>query len=356
MAERTIIALVSAPSGFVGRTKKAIPAGGLWWWDAESVNEALEPLLHVPTTVLRLISATGAEPGWAGEVTYHVEALREPHRKHVRKHLRPAEEPDADAPRRLPWARLGGPAELVAWADTAIERTRPAVQVKTWNLSSLHRLPTADGPVWLKAVPPFLQDEAAVIKMVAAHDPSLVPEVIASAPHCVLLSHAQGGNCRMFEPEHIDLIVPRWVAVQHALADAGAPGMRPAAVPMPSFGLPDTVVHGDFTPDNWMANGMVLGWSDAVWGHPALDVGRLLDYCQHTSYDHVAKVWSDAWLRHRPNSRPREALDAGRRASRLQSAVKYQEVLDETEDSQRFYHQNWPAISLTSVRRLVTNP
>ena len=49
---------ISAPSGFVGRTKKAIPAGGLWWWDAESVNDALEPLLHVPTTVLRLISAT----------------------------------------------------------------------------------------------------------------------------------------------------------------------------------------------------------------------------------------------------------------------------------------------------------
>jgi hypothetical protein len=355
VAERTIIALVSAPSGFVGRTKKAIPVRSTWWSDAESVNAALEPLLHVPTSVLRLISATADESGWAGEVTYHVEAHREPERKHLRRHLGPAEEPEADAPRRLSWARLGGPAELVAWADTQVERTRPAVQVKTWNLSSIHRLHTTNGTVWLKAVAPFLQDEAAVISMVAAHDPSLVPEVIASAPHRVLLSDAPGGHCRMVKPEHIDLIVPRWVAVQHALA--GEPRVRPSAVPMPSFGLPDTLVHGDFSPDNWMANGMIIDWSDARWGNPALDVGRLLDYCTPSPmYDHVVKVWSDAWLRHRPDSRPLDALDAARRASRLQSAVTYQEVLDEAENSQRIYHDSWPATSLSSVRRLVTTP
>jgi hypothetical protein len=356
VAGRTIIALVSAPSGFAGRTKKAIPAEGLWWWDAETVNQLLEPLLHVPTSVLRLVSLTPGDHGWAGELTYHVEALREPDRKHVRKHLRPAEEPEADAPGRLPWARLGGPAELVAWADTKIERTRPAVQVKSWTKSSVHRLLTAGGTVWLKAVPPFLQDEAAVIRMVAAHDPSLVPEVIASAPHRVLLGDAPGGNCWMVKPEHIDRIVPRWVAVQHALAEAGAPDVRPAAVPMPSFGLPDTLVHGDFFPDNWTANGVILDWSDAVWGHPALDVGRLLDFCQYSLYDHVAKVWSDAWLRHRPDSRPLEALEAGRRASRLQRAVKDQGILDEIEDSQRIYHDTSPANLLTSLRELATTP
>lgn len=353
MAERTIIALVSAPSGFVGRTKKSIPVKSLRWSDAESVNEALEPLLHVPTSVLRLISATAGESAWRGELTYHVEAHREPDRKHVRRHLRATEEPEADAPRRLPWARLGGPAELVAWADTHIRRTRPAVQVKTWNLSSVHRLHTTDGTMWLKAVPPFVQDETTVIRMVAAHDLSLVPEVIASAPHRVLLGHAPGGHCWPAKPEHVDLIVPRWVAVQHALA--GRPRVRPSAVPMPDFGLPDTLVHGDFTPDNWTANGMIIDWSFAMWGNPALDVGLLLDYCPHL-YDHIAKVWSDAWLRHRPDSRPLDALDAARRASRLQSAVTYQEVHDEAEDSDRVYHRDSPAASLSSVRRMVTTP
>lgn len=190
--------------------------------------------------------------------------------------------------------------------------------------------------------------------MVAAHDPTLVPEVIASAPFRVLLGDAPGGDCWTVEPEHIEQIVPRWVAVQHALA--GEPRLRSSVVPMPSFGLPDTLVHGNFSPDNWTRNGVVLSWSGAMWGHPALDAGRLLEYCRHTMYDHVAKVWSDAWLRHRPDSRPLDALEAGLAAARLQSAVRYQEVLDGVEDSQRIYHRDYPSYALTRALRPVATP
>ncbi|MET9625992.1 phosphotransferase [Lentzea sp. NPDC006480] len=354
MVQRSIIALVSGPSGFAGRTD-AIPVRGSRWNDAETVNRALEERLGVPTSVLRLISKEGDGDGyWGGVATYHVEAHGEPNRHR----LRPAEEPEADAPRRMPWAKPGGPAELIAWADAHVDRTGPAVQVKTWNLLSLHRLPVTGGTAWLKAIPPFLADEATVIGMVAAHDPSLVPEVIAAAPHRVLLGEVPGDGCWPLTPELIDLIVPRWVAVQHALAGERPPALRPSAVPMPSFGLPDTLVHDDFVPTNWLTSGVIIDWSDAVWGHPALDVGRLLDYCRHhpTLYDHVAKVWSDAWLRHRPDSRPLEALDAGRRAGRLRSAVKYQEVVDEAEDSQRIYHRDYPTNWLGSVMRLVHTP
>ncbi|WP_156213769.1 hypothetical protein [Lentzea aerocolonigenes] len=351
--QRSIIALVSGPNGFAGRTDP-IPVTSSWWSEAESVNRALEERLGVPTSVLRLISAEGGGDGsWGGVVTYHVEAHGEPNRHR----LHPAEEPEADAPRRLPWAKPGGPAELIAWADEHVGRTGPAVQKKTWNLSSFHQLPVAGGTAWLKAVPPFLADEATVIEMVAAHDPSLVPEVIASAPHRVLLGNVPGDDCWTVKREHIDLIVPRWVAVQHALAGERPPSIRPSAVPMPSFGLPETLVQGDFAPDNWMTSGVIMNWSEVVWGHPALDVGRLLDYCSYTPlYDHVAKVWSDAWLRHRPDSRPLEALDAGRHAGRLQFAVKYQEVVDEAEDSQRIYHRDYPTSSLTSIMRLVNTP
>jgi hypothetical protein len=349
VAERSIIALVSAPSGFAGRTKP-FPVETPRWTDPEPVNRALERLLGVPTSVLRLVSAKSYETNWRGEVTYHVEAHGEPDRARLLQ----ADEPEADDPHRLPWARPGGPAELVAWADAAIDRTGPAIQVKTWHMSSVHRLPTAAGPAWLKAVPPFLADEGAVIRMVAAHDPALVPEVIASAPSRVLLGDAPGGDCWKVEPEDVERIVPRWVAVQHALA--GEPRLRSSVVPMPSFGLPDTVVHGGFNPANWTKNGVLLGWAGAMWGHPALDVGQLLHSCQDTMYDHVAKVWCDAWLRHRPDSRPFEALDAGLRAACLQNAVKYQEVLDGVEASQRIYHRNYPSLSLTSALRPVVAP
>ncbi|MDX8145638.1 phosphotransferase [Lentzea sp. BCCO 10_0061] len=347
MTERSIIALVSGPNGFAGRTG-ALPVESPWWADTEPVNETLERLLGVPTSVLRLISVEGGDPPGGGLVTYHVEAHGEPDRTH----LHPAEEPAPDAPRRLPWARPGGPSELVAWADAHVERTGPAVQVKSWNLSSVHRLPTANGFAWLKTVPSFFADEGAVIEMVAAHDPGLVPEVIASAPRRVLLGEAPGEDCWNTKPEHVEEIVPRWVAVQHALA--GEPRVRQCAVPMPSFGLPDTLVHGDFHPGNWFSGGMIIDWSDVVWGHPALDAGRLLGFCPPDLHDLLRRVWSEAWLRHRPDSRPLDALDAARRASHLLNAVKYQEFLDNIEDSERIYHEKDPAHELRTVRELVT--
>ena len=43
--------------------------------------------------------------------------------------------------------------------------------------------------------------------------------------------------------------------------------------------------------------------------------------------------------------------DTGRRAAWLQSAVRYQEILDGTEDSQRVYHRNYPSYVLRPLLR-----
>ena len=347
MTRRTVIALVSTPSGFAGRTEQ-FGVESADWYHVEPVNEALERLLGVRTTVLRLVSVRGASmPKMGGLVTYHVEALGEPDRTR----LRPAREPEADAEFRLPYARVGGPAELIEWADAVIDRTGPAVQVRTWNLSTVHRLPTAAGPVWLKAAPRFFADEAAVIGMIAEHDPTLVPEVIAAAPQRVLLGDAPSDKCWPVTPDHVDLVLPRWVAVQHALA--GPPRIAPTTVPMPSFGLPDTLTHGDFHPGNWRTGGRIIDWGDAVWGHPTLDACRLIDYCAPEIRDHIADVWCDSWLALRPDSEPRRALDVGRRASHLHKAVKYQLFLDNIEQSERIYHEGDPQGELRAVRRLV---
>ncbi|MEU0882128.1 phosphotransferase [Lentzea sp. NPDC005914] len=345
MTSRSIIALVSAPYGFAGRTD-ALPMPSGDWNHVEPVNEALEALLGVRTSVLRLISVENGGMMSGGLVTYHVEAHGEPDRTK----LHPSWEPSANARHRQPYARPGGPAELVAWADTQIERTGPAVQVRTWNLSTVHRLPTATGPVWLKAIPSFFADEGAVIRMVAAHDPTLVPEVIASAPQRVLLGDAPGDKCWPLGPEHVEMIIPRWVAVQNALA--GAPRIRPTPVPMPSFGLPDTLTHGDFHPGNWRASGEVIDWSDAVWGHPAFDACRVIEYSPELR-DVITRVWCEAWLEHRPDSRPLEALDVARRAAHLHNAVKYQQFLDNIEKSERIYHEGDPQDELRAVLELL---
>ena len=57
------------------------------------------------------------------------------------------------------------------------DRVGPAVQVKTWNLSSVWRLPTAAGPAWLKVVPPFFGHEDAMLSRL---DPAVVPPLIAA--------------------------------------------------------------------------------------------------------------------------------------------------------------------------------
>ncbi|MET9224998.1 phosphotransferase [Lentzea sp. NPDC003310] len=346
--DRSAVALVSTPSGFTGRTG-VFPVETPNWNHVEPVNTVLRELLGVETSVLRLVSAEGGTVPFGGVVTYHVEAHEEP----GHGLLTPAEAPEPDAEHRQPWARRGGPAELVAWADSVITRTGPATQVRTWNLSSVHSLPTADGPVWLKAVPEFFAEEGSVIETVAAVDPSLVPRVLASAPHRVLLSHVEGGNCWKVTAEQVERVLPRWVAVQHALA--GEPRLRPSAAPMPSFGLPDTLLHGDFHPGNWRTSGVVIDWSDAVWGHPSFDVCRLMEVAAPELHDLIRRVWSEAWLRYRPDSDPLAALEIAPRASRLHNAVKYQEFLDNIESSERIYHEGDPQVELREALRLVTS-
>jgi hypothetical protein len=346
VTQRSIVALVSTPSGFVGRTEP-IAVRSPYWNQVRQINEALEPLLGVPTSVLRMVWVENGRTPAGGLVTYHVEAHGEPDRTH----LRPAEIPEVSVRHRRSWAQPGGPAELVAWADTAITRTGPAVQIRTWNLSSVHQLPTTDGLMWLKAVPPFLCDEATVIRMVGEHDPALVPDLVAAASHRVLLRDEPGGSGWPLTPEHVESIVPRWVAVQHALA--GPPRIRTTPVPMPAFGLPDTLVHGDFHPGNWRASGKVIDWSDAFWGHPVLDLFRLLEVAKPEHHDLISRVWTESWLRHRPDSRPHEALEAGRRAHLLHSAVKQQEFLNNIEWTERIYHRGGVEIALRAVRELV---
>ena len=73
-----------------------------------------------------------------------------------------------EQPLRMPWAKVGGPAADLAWADQALiaagrQRTGDAEQMRTWNLSSVWRLPTSEGAAWLKVVPPFFAHEGAVV-------------------------------------------------------------------------------------------------------------------------------------------------------------------------------------------------
>lgn len=217
--------------GVIGPFPVSVP----WWAEVEPVVAHLREVLDVPVLVLRLLGVEGGEGGRDGHVAYHVAALNRPAPGLLAE--RPVDHAALTGPHELrsPWARMEGIREMLSWASDALYAagrrvTGPAVQRRTWNLAALFRLPTEQGPVWLKATPRFAADEASVIAAFGHVDPAVVPPVISAGPRRVLLEHLPGEDCWDGPAQVITSAVQRLAAAQAALAD------RPASFPP---GLPD---------------------------------------------------------------------------------------------------------------------
>src|SRR6516165_1659712 len=179
---RTVSAAVTWGDTYLG-VIGPFPVSVPWWADVKPVVAHLHEVLGVRVFVLRLLTVEGGEGARDGHVTYHVAALDRPAPGLLAE--RPVDHVLLNGPEELrtPWARLEGLNELLTWAsDTLAAAGRPATgaaeQQRTWNLSGLFRLPTGQGPVWLKATPRFATDEASVIAAFARVDPTLVPPII----------------------------------------------------------------------------------------------------------------------------------------------------------------------------------
>jgi Phosphotransferase enzyme family len=358
-----------------------------WWAQVEPVAAHLEQALGVRVVVLRLLTVDGADGSRDGHVTYHVEALAPP------PALTPCEWADDGHPLRLPWARASGVRDLLDWASHQVELTGPPVQCKTWNLSGLFRLPTAGGPVWLKAIPGFAAAEAAAIAAFAAVDPGLVPTVLASAPGRLLLADIPGADCWDASPAIAAEAVRRLAGAQarigrppdalpdrrpQALAAAvrelldgpagaelsprerrAARDLEPRWEMLADCGLPDTVVHGDFHPGNWRRAGgpaVVLDFADAHLGNPVLDGLRAIDFLPADRRRAVADAWAAAWAAAAPGSRPTAALRIAEPLAHLAYAVRYQEFLDNIEPSEHVYHRGDPAASIRQALATADRP
>jgi hypothetical protein len=356
--------------GVVGPFSVDIP----WWAEVEPVVAHVEEMLRVPVVVLRLLSVEGSDGARDGHVTYHVEAL-EPSAK-----LNACEFLSDDHPLRLPWARASGIRDLFDWAAQHVELTGRPAQRKTWNLAGLFRLPTTDGMVWLKAIPPFAAAEPLAIAALTQADPDLVPTVLASASGRLLLADVAGTDCWNAGPQTVAEVLRRLATAQARIQQPphGIPDRRPeilsaavaqlldgpvgADLSLPELraarslqgrwemladcGLPETVVHGDFHPGNWRCNDgspVVLDFADAHLGNPVLDALRAIDYLPADRRRTAANAWIEAWAQAAPRSRPAEALRIAEPLAHLAYAVRYQEFLDNIEPSERVYHLGDPA-------------
>ncbi len=345
-----------------------------WWPDVLPIAEA-----HPGLAVLRLLSAVPA-PGLrvGGTVTYLAEPLSGDLVPAATPALSTRPWPGAlhEDALRLPWAQSGGPAEDLEWACTNVVATGAPTQHRTWNLSAIWAIPTANGDAWLKCVPPFSQHESAVLDFLGDHP---VPRLIASSGHRQLLHAMPGENGygatfaqrRVLidelvtiqrstiarTSELLDRGVPdrRWPALLRAAADVverrlpadprlrqllGTADARIAA--LDACGLPDVLVHGDAHGGNarigsGAGRGIWFDWSDAYIGHPLLDVAVL----ERPGTAHRAALiehWLDAWRSSMPGSNPRRAWELIRPLAALGDAVVYQGFLDRIEQSERIYH------------------
>jgi len=357
-----------------------------WWQEVAVVVAGAREAYGLGVTVLRLLSTERATTAEGGPVAYLAEVRSAPDRP-----LRPwPGEPLAEAPHRLPYARPGGPAADLAWADTVLAARRTprvgaAEQLRTWNLSSIWRLPTGDGSAWLKVVPPFFAHEGAILGRL---DPAVVPPILSAADGRMLLADVPGEDQYDAPPDRLLAIVGLLVGLQVAWAGRAAeliglglpdwravplialaadtvartvPGLDTATrarldrlvdglperfAAITACGVPDTIVHGDFHPGNVHgADGrfVLLDWGDSGVGHPLLDQAAFLGRQGDPVRSRLLAEWARLWRAAVPGSDPERAAELIEPVAALRQAVIYHHFLDNIEPDEHIYHSGDPA-------------
>ena len=358
-----------------------------WWQDIEPVVDAAREAYGIDVVVLRMLDSELPRPQ-GGLVTYLAEVADRAPARGRRGALEPWDGELDEQPLRLPYASPGGPDADLAWAEGVlrsrrIERAGPAVQVRSWNLSSIWRLPLAGaGPAWLKVVPPFFGHEGDMLRRLQAGP---VPRLLGHDGQRILMADI-GGEDQYDAPlpvlaaDGVDLLVelqadwigreeelfamrlPDWrgPALTAAIADvvacgaagAGRRGAGDARAArrraaravrgVAACGLPDTLVHGDFHPGNVRGTPFrltLLDWGDTGVGQPLLDLPAFLaaipDAARSSRCASMAGGVASSGCRDR---RPSEAARLLAPVAAARQAVVYQRFVDGIEPVERRHH------------------
>jgi hypothetical protein len=390
------LVLVTAAGDLIG-SLPPFPVASPWWPEAWPIVQVARERFGIDVVVLRILRADrDAPPG--GAVTYLAEVPASA--ADGATGLRPWPLPLDDHPLRMPWARPGGPAADIAWADErlaefGIARTGPAEQIRTWNLSSLWRLPIEGGRVWLKHVPPFFGHEAAIIERLAS---ASVPALIAADGPRSLMDEISGEDMydaglpilsralRILIGLQVGLIgrveellamgLPDWRApalttliadvvdrtsAELAADDRATLGEFVSGLPdrferTAACGIPDTLVHGDFGPGNLRGGDrslVILDWGDSGVGHPLLDQPAMFDRMPTDAIEPLRDEWVAEWEAAVPGANPRVAARLLQPVAAARQAVIYRKFLDNIEPTEHRYHRADPATWLARAAQLV---
>jgi hypothetical protein len=379
---RTAELVLVTPNGRpVGRLP-AVPVATPWWQEVEPVVRAARDHHGVDVTILRLLDAELEQPP-GGRVTYLAE-VAEP------VSAQPWTGVLDDHPRRHAFARPGGPAADLAWArailaERGLRPTAPPTQVRTWNLSSLWRVPVEGQTVWMKVVPHFFAHEGALLTLMAG---ARVPTVLSHDSGRMLLAEIAGKDLYFAELPLLRDMVNLLVELQRLWSDRvekllalGLPDWRAPALgaaiaevvertrnkistedratlahfvrglpgrfdDVAACGVRDTLVHGDFHPGNFRGDERtltLLDWGDSGVGHPLLDQPAFLDGVPSGAVGAVRAHWLQQWNEAVPGSDPARAAVLLSPVAAARRAVVYRTFLDNIEPSEQPYHRADPA-------------
>jgi hypothetical protein len=370
-----------------------------WWQEASDLVARVREEHDVDVTILRVLDAgLPAPPG--GRVTYLAEVDGARAGSLPLSHWPGVLEPH---PLRLSYAEPGGPSRDLAWADARLDdhglvRTGLAEQMRTWNLSSLWRIPVEGGSVWLKCVPPFFAHEGAVLDRLQ-NGP--VPRLLAHQAGRVLMPDIPGEDLYGAQVPTLLTLVSilvslqtEWCGREDELLALGMPDWRgdPLTEAIESVvrttwpdlvseqrraltgllerlprrfaslaecGVPDSLVHGDFAPGNARGRDdeiVLLDWGDCGVGHPLLDMSAFVDRIPSEFVAQVKSHWATRWRQAVPGSDPTRAAEILEPIAAARQAVIYQRFLDGIEPSEHAYHRADPARWLHRAAELCRRP
>ena len=392
---RSVTLALASPAGEILGSLPPFVVATPWWQHVEDVVAAARDRYAVDVTVLRLLHSERGEPP-GGAVVYLGEVSHMP----AAASLVPCHMQIEEHPLRMPWAKPGGPAAGLAWADEVLathglKRIASAQQVRTWNLSTLWRLPTARGNAWLKWVPPFFKHEGALL---AELEGSTVPRLLGRHEGALLLEEIEGEDQYDADLEQllraVTLLVElqsRYAARVNTLLGIGLPDRRARALTasiasvvtrtsqeladpdrrsldlfveglparfaaIEAAGVPQTLVHGDFHPGNLRGTRerlTLLDWGDACVGHPLFDHAAFFDRVPAVALAAVRQHWHEAWTSAVPGCDPGQAATLLAPVAAARQAVIYREFLDNIEPAEHGYHRSDPARWLTRSAELL---
>ncbi|MEO8178394.1 MAG: phosphotransferase [Deltaproteobacteria bacterium] len=394
--ERWAELVLVTPRGVLLGKLPPVRVDGPWWPEVASVVRVVRERHGVDVIVLRLLHAErGGPPG--GRVTYLAEVA-------APVACDPCELALDEHPLRNAYARPGGPQRDLAWA-TGILAARglacsgPAEQIKTWNLSSLWRLPLRGGHAWLKVVPPFFAHEGPLIAALERHGG--VPQLLGYERGRMLMAEIPGTNgfhatlaergqmidllvrlvssCRAELPALLALGLPDFRAQPLSGAIANSverhareldaqdartlsrfvAGLDARWAQLSECGLPDGLVHGDFHSGNVRVAGeqlTLLDWGDAGIGHPLLDQSAFLERVPDEQRSALREHLQSTWQRAVPGCEPARAAVCIEPIAAARQAVIYDQFLAQIEPAEHPYHRDDPVRWLQRAARACEPP